>query len=554
MTFLERLSGWAQWVADQLASVQAVAPGLESDGLIPVQTSGTKYDRDYATLVEMYEDALAAWRANPLAKRIVGLVSAYVVGDGIQLASTNPDLDRFIQEWWGHDGVRMLQRQTDWCDELTRAGELFPILFPDDSGYSYLRAKPASLIREVEYMDGDYETETGYIEVAELAQLEGRRWKSLFTAGPEDAAMLHFAINRPVGCIRGEGDLGQIIKWLRRYDRWLEDRVRLNAGVRSFLWVVKAAKRLIPDLKKTYAEPPSPGSVIFADPKDEEWEVVSPTLHANDAAADGRAIRWMIVAGAPGISLVDLGEADDANLATAQAMKELRRRFLRQRQIVFATILADVTLAAYRRYRGEKRWRGKGNVTLADIVVDAPDISPEDNAELASAAGQIVTALQNVQTMIGDSREMREAALRMFAKFAGESFTETEFDRIIEEGEKYLDEQRQREQELADRQFEASQNPANQSGSGSSGDSGNGNGSGTGSASRASMAGLDQCDAGQGPGDPDDAGRSLGDDNRGPRQRTGRRVRHGRVQFKLTPEGIFDLIERDRERDSGASE
>ena len=38
--------------------------------------------------------------------------------------------------------------------------------------------------------------------------------------------------------------------WLRRYNGWLEDRVRLNAGVRAFLWVVKAPRNLLAELRE----------------------------------------------------------------------------------------------------------------------------------------------------------------------------------------------------------------------------------------------------------------------------------------------------------------
>ena len=50
-------------------------------------------------------------------------------------------------------------------------------------------------------------------------------------------------------------------------------------------------------------------SIVIAD-EGETWTAVAPTPHANDAASDGRAIRWMITAGGPGTSLLDLGEGE----------------------------------------------------------------------------------------------------------------------------------------------------------------------------------------------------------------------------------------------------
>jgi hypothetical protein len=35
--------------------------------------------------------------------------------------------------------------------------------------------------------------------------------------------MLHYAVNRPLGALLGEGDLATLIPWLLRYSRMLED-------------------------------------------------------------------------------------------------------------------------------------------------------------------------------------------------------------------------------------------------------------------------------------------------------------------------------------------
>ncbi len=123
--------------------------------------------------------------------------------------------------------------------------------------------------------------------------------------------------------------------------------MRLNAAMRSFLWIVHAPSRLRGELQERYRTPPDPGSVIIADADAETWEAVTPILHAADAEKDGRAIRWMIVAGGPGTSLLDIGEGEDSNLATGKAMAEQRRRFLRRRQSYLAHMLIDLTWRAW---------------------------------------------------------------------------------------------------------------------------------------------------------------------------------------------------------------
>ena len=138
-----------------------------------------------------------------------------------------------------------------------------------------MRCVPASIVERIEWREGDYEAELRYKEVAAAqgAQRRRRWWVSPLHPSAADLAtpvMLHYAVNRPVGALRGESDLAPILPWLKRYSRWLEDRVRLNAGVRAFLWVVKAPARLRTELAERYRQPPEPGSVIIAD----EQEIV----------------------------------------------------------------------------------------------------------------------------------------------------------------------------------------------------------------------------------------------------------------------------------------
>ena len=194
--------------------------------------------------------------------------------------------------------------------------------------------------------------------------------------------------------------------------------MRLNAGVRAFLWVVKAPARLRTELAERYRQPPEPGSVIIAD-EQESWTAVAPNLNANDAANDGRAIRWMIVAGGPGTSLLDLGEGEDSNLATGQVMTEMRRRFLRRRQAYLAWLLTDLVLVAWRRYvAGERRLRH--NVTAADITAVLPDIWWRTTRSWPRPPCSWRTGLNTVAQLVGNGPAYRKMALRWFVKFAGE--------------------------------------------------------------------------------------------------------------------------------------
>jgi len=430
MNLLQRLVAW-------LASVAAVPVGLPDDGVNRPLTGAAfpLIDKPWGEQVQELADAREAWRRSPLARRIVQLVTAYVVGNGVTVTATYRPLARFVAAWWAAN--RMELRLAEWCDELTRSGELFVVLYTNPAdGTSAVRLRPAQLIDEIDVDPDDYETERRYHEVgSRFDSIEGTWW--LGPAHPDAQSgtqplMLHYAVNRPVGAVRGESDLAPILPWLQRYSRWLEDRVRLNAGVRAFLWVVNAPARLHSALRERYTRPPDPGSIIIAD-EGETWTAVAPSLHANDAAADGRAIRWMITAGGPGTSLLDLGEGEDSNLATGQVMTEMRRRFLRRRQAYVQWLLADVLVHAWRRYAGV-RGISTRPITPADLRVEMPDISVEDNKELATAAAQLAAALTDLSQLTGRGPAFRRLALRWFVKFLGEPVTAEEMAAVLEEG------------------------------------------------------------------------------------------------------------------------
>ncbi len=419
------------------AKVKLVQVGKEGDGVsAPFSPAGTTLDKDWHELLADQTDAREAWRTNPLAKRLIGLTTSYVVGPGIALSSEYGPLEKFIRAFWYHPSNLMDLRLDEWSDELARAGELFPVLFTGPDGMSEVRTVPASQIEQIQWRNGDYETELAYRETTGPGEPE-KWWISPANIAAYDSDadglrpwMLHFAVNRPIGAIRGESDLAPILTWLRRYTGWLEDRVRLNAAVRAFVWIVYAPQRLMSDLRQRYARPPQPGSVIIAEEGAEKWEAVTPNLNARDAKEDGKAVRWMITAGGPGTTLGDLGEAEGEGMKAGKDTDELRRRFLLRRQRYFGHILSVLTVTAYNRWLevGNRRHRP---ATVQDITVHAPDISSVDNEKLAGAAVDLVQSLQGLGQMVGDSEALRRYAVRLYTRYVGEDVSDSEFDELL---------------------------------------------------------------------------------------------------------------------------
>ena len=169
-------------------AVQAVEVGKPNDGVTqPLFSSGTEIDKSWSQLSQEFTDARAAWRLNPMARRVIGTITGYVVGDGMSASSEYEPLNEFIGEFWNHPRNGIPRRLREWSKELARAGELFITLHPNtDSGLCQVRAVPASRIPRVVWRKGDHEMELAYKEIVPrtagdldtLSNLDGRWWLS----------------------------------------------------------------------------------------------------------------------------------------------------------------------------------------------------------------------------------------------------------------------------------------------------------------------------------------------------------------------------------------
>lgn len=393
--------------------------------------SGRPHDLTSSEIMKQYEDALEAWRKNPIAFRIIGITSDYVVGDEIVVSSTNRAMNKFGGTFWNHPKNRMDLRLEPMCDELSRAGDLFVLLFRNEAdGMSYVRFVTKDRIASITLADNDWETELVYHETQESG--EPKAWYSPNhpDAPSADAVMLHYSVNRPIGTTMGEGDLTTITPWLMRYSRMLEDRVRLNWAVRAFLWVVTVPSNKVKSKTEQYRHPPEAGSIIVKD-ESEDWEVMAPLLRASDASHDLKAVRGIIDAGS-GYPPHWRGEAEVANLATARAMTSPTERHLIRRQKYFHYMLQDLVYIAYQRAYESGRVRKIAETDYDKLfIVTASDLSRSDNESLAKAARDITQAFYSLSSQLNVNETYAREILRLSFKFAGEPISEAKIDEIL---------------------------------------------------------------------------------------------------------------------------
>jgi hypothetical protein len=414
--------------------VRAALKVIENDLTFIRSGSTSTQDRDrypYDRL-EVMQQSLEAWRVNPLARRIIELTSQYVVGGGLSFECKNPIVSKFLTRFWDHRLNRMAIRVTEWCDELSRTGNLFVLLSTDPSGMSYVRAIPATQVKEIQARDNDIEQALNVV-VIEGDTLTERSYSVYDDAtdtqndsGSFDTVIFHYAINRPSGGQWGESDLAPQLRWLARYANWLEDRARLNRFRTAFLYAVKAkfvseAERLSRQAQLN-SNPPTPGSILVIDDS-ETWEVIQPKLESSEANEDGLALKKMIAAGT-GLPLHFLAEPESATRTTAEAAGGPTFRRFEQRQRYFMYLANDILKAVIRR-RSQVDHHMPHN---PDFELTGADISARDNISLAMATSNLVNSLVVLRDrqMIDDSE-----FLRLVYRFAGESI---EIDEMLARG------------------------------------------------------------------------------------------------------------------------
>lgn len=432
---------------DLLASVSARvddAGGRSGSGWTAFQ--GGPNERPSGEMQEQYTDALTAWRKNPMAKRIVDTVTDYCLGDGLK-PEAGGSMGRFLAAWWDHPKNQLSLRLPELTDELSRAGDLFLTLHrnPED-GISYVRPIPKDRILAIDTLPNDWETEIAYHEVgAGLGAGQPRVWYSPAhpAAAEQDAVMVHYAVNRPVGALLGESDLGTMIPWLLRYSRMLEDRVRLHWAARAFLWIVTVPTAKVREKMAQYQNPPDSGSVIVKD-QSEDWKAVNPDLKGLDAQFDLRAVRMMIDAGS-GLPPHWRGEPHNISLATSRSMDRSAARHLRRRQLYMRHMVVDLAHTAYTRAWEIGKVRARPDRKA--IVVEPADIDRQDNQELAQAAYQIAAAMALLsEQMPGRSARLQRLILRLVLHFAGEPIDYNDLEAIVDEMQAHpIDAERQTE-------------------------------------------------------------------------------------------------------------
>lgn len=389
---------------DALETALSVSPERDNNfftgGMSGLYENRNSWDRK-----KIFEESMRAWRVNPIARRIVKLMTSFIIGKSLKLKAADPAVQTFLDEWWKRNDLRRNLKR--WKDEDTRTGNLFILHNVMQDGMTILRAVPAEQIEDIKTAENDIERELAY-----LKDPTGQDFYPAYDENAEQTLFVkHYASNQPVGSAWGEADLSPLLVWIGRFSSWLEDRVRLNRYRTTFMYVVRGqfkseAERSARE-KQLNMTPPKAGSVLVTGLGGEEWGILSANLDSFDASVDGLNIKKMISSGV-GFPLHWLAEPESATRTTAEAAGTPTFRTLEEAQTDFFDMIIDLARTAL---------KIKGLNENTEIGIEGSDITERDNASLALALGRAFPPLTEMldRNAIDDPEFMR-LIYKMFAE------------------------------------------------------------------------------------------------------------------------------------------
>jgi hypothetical protein len=383
------------------------------------------------TQSRMQDLALHLYDRNPLGKRILELTKDFVVGEGIEVDSSDEAVKEEIDRFWSDGQNDMPARCHAITMELGLYGEQGLTAFVNESSgavrvtsidprniKSVIPAPGNPDIAFAICIQGSVGQDDRYLKViredddptsATYGELIGATPGETFKLGERTvefyqppglpggsrlAGCCFVAVNKVQAALRGRSDLLPIADFLDLYDRLVFDEAERMSFLRAFVWDVTVKGNAdAADLQRRAAEAgvPPPGSVKFHN-ESEIWQAISPSLGAQDSQTTADLILSLIATGA-GLPKTWLSGTLDVNRATAQELDQPAIKHLGTRQEVVITFLRRVVRFALDTAARAGAIKRPADGEQWDFTISAPEMSNRDMGKAASALQTTVQAL-----------------------------------------------------------------------------------------------------------------------------------------------------------------
>lgn len=390
-------------------------------------------DRDLSPLTQARMQKMAGWlwESNLMANRLVELMVAYLLAEGVKLTCKDPDQQKLLDRFWRNPINNMPLKLAEKVRELSLFGEqCYPTFVNEINGAVKLGYLDPQLIATV-VMDPDNPSQPIGIVTMKNREGRARRYRVIIN-GPEDefsnrtqairdtftdGDCFYIRINNMAAGSRGRSDLLAQADWIDAYDSFLFGELDRARFMRAFFWDVTLKGATEEQVKQRAREiaAPNPGAVRVHNDS-EEWKAESPDLKAADSSEHARLFRNHVLGGAT-IPEHWFGGGGDVNRGAAAEMGEPTFKIFSMRQGLWKIVLEDMGRYVLRQAAAKE---GAGEPDFEDEAyqVEAifPEITARDTTKWAAALQQVASALL---IAIGNKLMSRETAVKLLAAIAG---------------------------------------------------------------------------------------------------------------------------------------
>lgn len=299
-------------------------------------------DQDLTDRATLQDEVFRIFKTNPIAQNIIETTTMYVIGDRQEIDHPNDEIDAFITRWAEYTNLKVNLRP--WVNEQSLGGELFLEHQDNGAGMTKFVAQDVRTIDSIKVSDNDLSMPESYHQKYTKSS---RSSNVITTTEPVDRDikaenMLHVKINNLSHEKFGRSDLARALPYLQMYDGWLKNRMRVNYNKTLFMNDVscetkEGTEAAIARFTNQELEP----GIFNIHTSSEVWQMLQPSVGADDAMEDGRAIKLMIC-NAARLPEYMLADGQNSNLASSQSQELPVIKKFKDRQNVIEQMLKDM--------------------------------------------------------------------------------------------------------------------------------------------------------------------------------------------------------------------
>lgn len=411
-------------------------------------SSGSKFRTRDLTPIQQDRMLQVAWylfEANPFAKRLIGLMTDLVVGEGYTVSAKDEAINDIIQRTWTHPINRFDLRVRELYQAFSLNGELvLPAARNPITGLPHIGYIDPLQVERVEKRLDNVLVDDVVVLKPQQGESTGARLKVIQEdpiSGLLVGDVFYARTNTLPNSGRGRSDLLTLADWLDLYDSLMfgeVERVKLLSAFVYDLTIEGASND--DEIRKKVNELAglAPGSVYGHNQKT-KLEAINPDLKATDRSEIGRMLA-IHIAGSIGFPISWLG-FPDSNRATIEGQNDVMLKTPAARQKEFAAHLGTILRYAVEGATTTNRalYRDVRDVAWQ---VNVPEIASKDVARVGGILGGVVSGLDVGMQNGTMSRRAAAAVTLSIVKHLGVNL---ELEEVLAEAD----------QELAERQAAA---------------------------------------------------------------------------------------------------